>query len=473
MRRFVSWGPALVVIVTAALAAWLTPNLARHVGYAQAEARVVLARQELHDDDILERMSLATRAVAESVLPSVAHIEVRSGRGRSGAAGAGWLFDDEGHVITNAHVISGARSIRVELSDGRVFQAERVGVDPFTDIAVIKLPTTDGLVPADRATGDHPQVGDIVFAFGSPFGFKFTMNQGIISALGRDPQGAVQIGNGFTNFIQTDAAVNPGHSGGPLVNANGRVIGMNVAIATGADNDGSIEGQSAGISFAIPLTTIEGVVTQLIETGTVRRGFLGVSSIRTNDPLFTPTGYEPFNGSGVLVPSVTRGGPADLAGLRPGDIITHVDGERVTSVGVLRSLISNSPPGQTVHVTVQRDGASRNMQVTLAEFPEEQMASSPVFDQELQRRGLVIRETRDESELRVFAVEPNTPASRAGLQPDQVILAVNGTRIEGVRQYLSVLVETDILVGEPLRLTVRDVGDESGESERTVTLRAR
>lgn len=471
MRKLVSFGPALVLLIAVAIATWLVPSLARQVGYAQAEARVLLAHRTLDEDDLLERLSLATRAVADAVSPSVAHVEVRSGRSRfrvSGAAGAGWVFDDRGHVITNAHVVKGADTITVELSDGRVFEAERVGTDPFTDIAVLRLPSTEGLVAAARATGEVPRTGDTVFAFGSPFGFKFSMNQGIISAVGRDPQGAVQTVGGFTNFIQTDAAVNPGHSGGPLVDARGRVIGMNVAIATGADNEGSIEGQSAGISFAIPLATIERVVAQLIDKGRVERGFLGIQIPPSfGDPVGDRTEY---NGHGVRIAGVNTDGPAREAGMRAGDVITHIDGQRVTGVGVLRSLISNRAPGETITLQVRRGGDELTRAVTLWEFPAADMAGEGVR-LELRRLGLILglREEGGDRVLRVIAVEEGSPSAGAGFAVGQTIVAVEGQSVRSEEAALRAFTDAGLLEGRTVRVTVEGPGAD-GEASSTMTL---
>ncbi|MGD1916156.1 MAG: S1C family serine protease [Phycisphaerales bacterium] len=257
MRRFITLGPAAVVLLTVLAALLAAPEIVRQTEATQARSQVLLARQELGQDDILLRINRATRAIAKSVEPGVVHLMTAS-RFRGGSAGSGWVYDDEGHILTNAHVVGGFDRLSVQLYTGRVMRAEVVGVDVFTDIAVLKAEDTTGLVPLPRATGEIPEQGDRVYAFGSPFNFKFSMSEGIVSGLGRDPNTGAS-GSAFTNFIQTDAAVNPGNSGGPLIDVQGRVIGMNVAIATGRSGDGQItptEGQSAGISFAIPLPTI-------------------------------------------------------------------------------------------------------------------------------------------------------------------------------------------------------------------------
>ncbi len=228
MRRFISFGPAFVVLLTISAVFVAVPAAVRRISAADTSARIVLAQRSLDDDDVLERINAATRNIANTVRPSIVHIEVSSdARRRWGArsTGSGWMFDAEGHIVTNAHVVRGAERIQVQFADGRIVESEQIKgqpflADPYTDVAVFKIPEGPGLFPMRRASGIQPQQGDHVYAFGSPFGFKFSMTQGIISGLGRDPSSAMESG-GFTNFIQTDAAVNPGNSGGPVVDIMG------------------------------------------------------------------------------------------------------------------------------------------------------------------------------------------------------------------------------------------------------------
>ena len=200
MRRFISYGPALVVLMTVMVVLLAGPAAVRRLGSAHTSARIVLAQRSLDDDDILERLNKAVRNVAESVRPSVVHLEViPSGMRRytGMSTGTGWVYDAAGHIITNLHVVRGASAIRVQFADGRVVETEQVHGDEFvgdayTDIAVIKVPESDGIFAAARATGLQPQQGDRVFVFGSPFGFKFSMSEGIVSGLGRDPSAATE-----------------------------------------------------------------------------------------------------------------------------------------------------------------------------------------------------------------------------------------------------------------------------------------
>lgn len=465
MRKFTDWGPSILVL-TATLAALLAaPSMVRRVEFAQTSARVSLARQELGQDDILARIDQAVRQIAESVAPSVAHIDVRVENRRffsSSSSGSGWVYDSNGHVITNAHVLRGAETIRVQLNDGRLFEAELVGADPLTDIAVLRMPEATGLIPAVRASGQQPRQGERVFAFGSPFGFKFSMSEGIISGLGREPAGAVAASSGYTNFIQTDAAVNPGNSGGPLVNIRGEVVGMNVAIATGMESQGTTEGQSAGISFAIPLAVIESVVTQLIERGEVRRGFLGINLPSRADAAQS-VGY---NGFGVLVPQVTDEGPAALAGLRSGDVIVAIDGQPVTGPGVLRSLISTVQPGERVEIDVWRDGEEFVVTPTLAEAALEVTVGSAVAG-ELGRLGVAIDEIRGEEGERglyVRQVLTNSEASEIGLERGQRIVSVNGESVATFEDLIEQLADGGLLLGRGVEMVVEQEID--GEQVR-------
>lgn len=472
MRRFTDWGPAFVVLTATVLALVFAPAMVQRVEFAQTSARVSLARQALGEDDILERMDQAIRRVAESVEPSVAHIDVRveTRVHYASSSGSGWVFDADGHVVTNAHVLRGAEVIRVQLSDGRLYEAELVGADPLTDIAVVRLPETHGLIPAVRASGQHPRQGERVFAFGSPFGFKFSMSEGIISGLGREPEGAVASSYGYTNFIQTDAAVNPGNSGGPLVNVRGEVVGMNVAIATGSESEGTTEGQSAGISFAIPLPVIESVVSQLIETGTVRRGFLGINLPgRVEDAQRVG-----FNGFGVLVSGVTDGGPADLAGVRRNDVITAIDGQEVTGIGVLRSLISTIKPGQAVELRLWRDGEMVTVEPTLDEAGPEVIVGSSVIG-EMLRMGLQFgdgRADRGGDPPVVSWVPRNSPAGESGFEVGQRVIRVAGQEVATLNEMTEKLAASGLLLGHPVEVVVVQQDLDTRElEEKTLTLR--
>ncbi|MCX5688810.1 MAG: trypsin-like peptidase domain-containing protein [Planctomycetota bacterium] len=282
MRRFLAFGPAFVVLLVAAVVMVIAPGAMRSIQSARTAAMVDVAQRQLDaSENILERVNQAVRNVSVAVAPSVVHIDVMgSGKSPFGSSGSGWIFDKLGHIVTNAHVVGAADSrVQVQFFDGRVVEAQIVGADLDSDIAVLKVAQASGMMPARRASNQRLEQGDKVFAFGSPFGFKFSMSEGIVSGLGRTARTALGMTR-ISNFIQTDAAVNPGNSGGPLVNVRGNVVGMNVAIATASDSRGTSEGQSAGISFAIPLTTIESRVDQLIAGGPPCRMSLKTALLR-------------------------------------------------------------------------------------------------------------------------------------------------------------------------------------------------
>ncbi|MGH7241825.1 MAG: S1C family serine protease [Phycisphaerales bacterium] len=468
MRRIISLGPALIVLATASSLLWFSPQILRSLAASQTEAQILLARRTIDSDDILERLNMAIRAVADSVEPSVVHIDVLAPEGTRrrflGATGSGWIFNAKGHIVTNAHVVRGARFIRVQLYDGRASQATIVGIDPFTDIAVLKI-DADTLVPVPRATGERLYQGDRVFAFGSPFGFKFSMSEGIVSGLGRAAGPAIDSG-GFTNFIQTDAAVNPGNSGGPLVDVKGRIVGMNVAIATAKDIQGSgNEGQSSGISFAIPLVTIENVVQQLIDTGKVSRGFLGISY----DPreFLDETGLH----SGVTI-RIPSDGPASRAGLQDGDTILSLNGQPISSVQVMRSLISNARPGETLAVGYSRGTKKLVASVVMGEMPTSALIQAGVLEEIQDDLGLTFEEPQGTRRLDgapvLTAVTGYSHASEASLKEGDRITQVGELQVATVGDAVSAMIDQGLYMGKPIRLAVRNIQD---EAERSQTIR--
>jgi len=464
MRRFVSIAPAFILLLAVAAATFAVPRLAGQAVHADQRARITLAQQTLDDDDILIRLDRAYQAVSDAVLPSVVHIEVRGGT--SGSSGSGWVWDDQGHIITNAHVVSSARTIRVQFENGRYEQAELVGFDEFTDIAVIKINRGSGVLPARRATDSLIRQGQQVFAFGSPFGFKFSMSKGIVSALGREPQTAVDV-NGYTNFIQTDAAVNPGNSGGPLADIYGRVVGMNVAIATGRDSSGTTEGQSAGISFAIPLQTIESVVPQLIDTGIVRRGFLGIS-VNTRGDQTRMIDSAVFTGRGVVINGVTTDGAAYRAGIQPDDVIIEIEGMPTPSFGVMRSVIAALNPGNPVKIKVYRSGAIVPLSVQLGELPISELAGPAIRDSLIRELGLNIGDMLGGG-VGLEVRQPSVAHAR-GFRNGQRVRSVNGDEVRAANDVYIMLYEAGYLTGKPVTIIVEE-SVEDGIRRQEITLR--
>ncbi len=458
MRRFISFGPALVVLLTALVTLVAAPAAVRMIGYADTEARIRLARQNLDEDNILKAIDRATRAVADAVEPSVVHIAVRE-PGRFGweraGTGSGWVFDDQGHIVTNAHVVRSARNIMVQFQDGRAVSARVIGQDPSTDIAVLKADTAEGLFPVRRATDLRLQQGDRVFAFGSPFGFKFSMSEGIVSGLGRDPQQITGSG-GFTNFIQTDAAVNPGNSGGPLVNVEGKLVGMNVAIATAPSRDG--EGQNSGISFAIPLETIEPVVEQLISTGIVAKGYLGVQRPLNDDDNSRRLATTDFRGRGVFLLAVTEDSPAAQAGMQAGDIITKINDREIATVAGFRLAIATNAPGDRINVEFWRGGTTRTVQVTLGELPPSGDEMEAAFAA-LRRFGVAVAD--GDQGITVVAVGQNSGAFGQGVRPEHTITAVEGEPVRTLRELAMQLARKGLQQGRPVKITVlTNIGQE-------------
>ncbi|HKH22199.1 MAG TPA: trypsin-like peptidase domain-containing protein [Solirubrobacterales bacterium] len=299
---------------------------------------------------------------------------------RSTATGSGFLIDDEGHILTNAHVVEGAKSVDVQLGDGDTQSAQVVGTDPSSDIAVLKVNDTNGVQPLPLGDSSKVQVGDPVVAIGNPFGLDRTVTSGIVSALQRQ----IQAPNGFSisDVIQTDAAINPGNSGGPLINGAGQVVGINSQIE-------SQSGGNEGVGFAVPIKTAADVVSQLESGGEVHRAYLGISGTD-----ITPEVAQALNlplDQGALVERVLSNGPADDAGIKGptgqatiagqtfpvgGDIITRVDGKQMTGMDELVAAVNEHKPGDELTLTVWSGGHQRDVTVKLGDRPSNAPDSS-------------------------------------------------------------------------------------------------
>ncbi len=450
MRKFIAFGPALVVLVTALVTLVAAPAAVRLVGYAGTDAQIQLATQTLEKDNILKQIDRAVRSIADAVEPSVVHVGVEEavvdqfGRGRRAAAtGSGWVYDRLGHVVTNAHVVKNATRITVQFSDGRAADAEVVGKDTDTDIAVLKVSTSEGLFPVSRASGLELHQGDRVYAFGSPFGFKFSMSEGIVSGLGRDPQQILSSSGGYTNFIQTDAAVNPGNSGGPLVNVEGKLVGMNVAIATAPSRQG--EGQNSGISFAIPLSTLERVVEQIVSGGVVTRGYMGIGRPGDDEMNQRALSLLGFHGRGVAVTRVEDNSPASRAGMQVNDVITKIDGEVIGNVPVLRSSIANKAPGESAKVEVWRDGKTETLTVVLDRLISDSDKGKAAVA--AARFGILDVADTDKGEVYVTRVRVPSDAYSAGVRPQLKVVEVGGTAIKNLEGFFTALAANDLHQG--------------------------
>jgi serine protease DegS len=275
---------------------------------------------------------------------------------RENSLGSGVIVEGNGYILTNNHVIEAASEIEVVLSDGRALPARIVGSDPETDIAVLQA-AGDKLPAAALGASDEMQVGDVVMAIGNPFGVGQAVTMGIVSATGRNQLGITD----FENFIQTDAAINPGNSGGALINAVGEVIGINTAIF-------SQSGGSHGIGFAVPIQLAREVMAQINEHGRVIRGWLGITGQNLTDALAESLGIEMR--AGILVSGVLEGGPADQAGIKPGDLIVKLDRRPVSGSQDMLKMVAAKTPGSPLSVTVIRDGQALDQVAIVAERPD-------------------------------------------------------------------------------------------------------
>lgn len=269
--------------------------------------------------------------------------------------GSGVIVSPEGYILTNQHVVDGADQIEVALADGRTATAKVIGSDPETDLAVLKINMTN-LPTITLGRSDQSRVGDVVLAIGNPFGVGQTVTMGIISALGRNHLGI----NTFENFIQTDAPINPGNSGGALVDVNGNLLGINTAIY-------SRSGGSLGIGFAIPVSTARTVLESIITTGSVTRGWIGVEPQDVTPEIAESFGLQ--QKSGAIVAGVLQGGPADKAGIKPGDILVSVNGEEITDTTKLLNTVAQIKPGTPTKVHVVRKGKEFDVNVVIGKRP--------------------------------------------------------------------------------------------------------
>lgn len=351
---------------------------------------------------------------------------------RSGM-GSGMILDRQGHILTNYHVVSDVDKIKVQLADKRSFEAEIVGTDQKTDVAIIKI---TGAVPDDLPVvqlGDSEAMEDgyLVIAVGAPFGLTQTVTSGIISAKGRSDVGIAA----FEDFLQTDAPINPGNSGGPLVNMRGEVIGMNSAIATGGGHFGG-EGQSAGVGFAIPSNMIKSMLPTLVKGGQITRGMLGIIIQDITKELAEQ--FHLSDTKGALVSQVNKDSPAEKAGLKAGDVIVRLDGKEVNDTRQLRNLVAATAPGSSVKLDVIRNGKEKTFSARIGKMTAEAAAvpepSGKTKDQ-LAKLGVDVQTLtpelakqyglQGERGVLISGIEPGSPASMANLQAGDLIVEAN------------------------------------------------
>jgi len=355
---------------------------------------------------------------------------------KSTSLGSGFIINKDGYILTNNHVVQNATEISVKLSDGREFKAKVVGRDPKTDIALIKIDASN-LPVIPFGDSSKLEVGEPVMAIGNPFGFNQTVTTGIVSGKGRF------IGEGpYDNFIQTDASINRGNSGGPLINIHGEAVGINSAIF-------SPTGGSIGIGFAIPIDMAKEVLPQLRDRGSVTRGWLGVAIQQVTPDLAKTFGLKQTDGA--LVSDVVEGSPADKAGVKQGDVIVEFNGKKVKSSTELPQIVGGTAVGKEVVVKVIRDGSELPLHVKIAELKDEQLAAM-VPSSAKSKLGIEVQQLnpelsrklgiKDDKGVVITGVEPDSPGDEAGLKPGDVLLEVNRAKVGTVSQVRRALEKT-------------------------------
>lgn len=372
---------------------------------------------------------------------------------------SGFIISQDGNILTNSHVVRDATEISVILNDGREFKGKLVGVDPNTDVALVKI-EADNLSYLKLANSDDVEIGQWAIAIGNPLGLQASLTVGVISAKGRYNLDLASI----EDFLQTDAAINRGNSGGPLLNIDGEVMGMNTAIVANMGTGGYM-----GIGFAIPSNILNHVVEQLLKTGSVTRGFLGITLQAIDSDLAQAFGLK--NLQGALVADVSKGSPAEKAGLKQGDVIQTYNHKPVTNMGALRNAIALMSPGTRVTLTVLREGKTVEIPVVIGEYPTTTPVAAVKNDNQL---GFEVQDltpdlgrslglTEDKGVV-ITKVDPNSAAAWAGLKKGAIISAINQKRVETVEQFNTVL--KDMPHGRPVLLLIKQ-----GDAIRFISLK--
>lgn len=344
--------------------------------------------------------------------------------------GTGFIYSEDGYIVTNNHVVERATDIKVLLQNGDSYPAEVIGTDPKSDLALLKIEPDTKLPAVKFGDSDTLEIGDWVLAIGNPFGLGHTVTAGIISAKGR----SLGLGS-YDDFIQTDAAINPGNSGGPLFNFDGELIGVNTAIIAGGQ----------GIGFAIPVNMTKNVVTQLKDGGKVVRGWIGVYVQQVTPEIAESLDLN--DDEGALVADVTEGGPAAQAGVKRGDIIVELNGNKIEEMSDLPKLVADYTPGTNTKLKVIRDGKEKALNIKLGELPEQgtQLSSRASDEDTEQSLGIIVQDITPQIQNRlglespsgvvITNVNPNSPASESGLSRGDVILEVNKKQITNLDDY--------------------------------------
>lgn len=449
---------------------------------AGQHAIVAEEQQQLPGARVADELSQAFERVAENITPSVVTISTESTPKKSKASkgddplrkffgddffdkmaptpqrglGTGVIVDEQGHILTNNHVVGESNEVSVRLSNEKTVKAKVVGTDPRTDLAVIKIKVKEDLPkPAKLGDSEKLKIGEWVVAAGASFGLDNTITAGIVSAKGR----ALSGGSQYEDFIQTDAAINPGNSGGPLVNLRGEVIGINTAIV-------SKSGGYMGIGFAIPINMAKQVLGSLISNGKVTRGWLGVGIQNLNEDLAKSFDYTATEGA--LVGHVDPKGPAKKAGLKQGDIIIQLSKDKIKNVNQLRNMVAAIKPGTATEVTIIRAGKRDTLSVNIGELPAQTQETVPEENGEVENLGLTVEEFDESSQRRprsdktrgviITQIDPQGVAARAELQPGDIIVSINGQEVNTLEDFRAATSKTDLKKG--VRFVVESQGME-------------
>jgi serine protease Do len=352
---------------------------------------------------------------------------------REKSLGSGFIINSEGYIITNDHVVRDAESIKVKLSNEKVYDGKVVGSDQKTDIAVIKINAGEPLKAAVLGDSDKLQVGQWAIAIGNPFGLDRTVTVGVISATGRANMGIET----YEDFIQTDASINPGNSGGPLLNVYGEVIGINTAIVAAGQ----------GIGFAIPVNMAKQVVAQLVKKGSVTRGWLGISIQPVTDEIARSFGLSPARGA--LVSDTMSGSPAEKAGLRQGDIILRFAGKEIKDPRQLQLSVAETPIGQKVELEIFRDGRVQKLQVTIGNSDSSAAVNPRSSEPQSGWLGMTVEELPGNMRLNglsgvlITELDPEGMAADAGIHRGDIILSVNQKKISSLGDYARAMNDAD------------------------------
>lgn len=460
MRRERAFAMAnLLTVVGLVVGLWLSPNI-NSVSQAYAEEPKI-SKEAV---DILSKASQAMAEIASAVKPAVVNISsthVVKSQGmqspffndpffrrffgdefghmekprerKQSSLGSGVIVDKRGYILTNNHVVKDSSEIKIKLSDNREFEGKVIGVDPKTDLAVVKIEA--GSLPVVMwGNSDKLRPGEMVLAVGNPFGLNQTVTSGIVSATGRANVGIAD----YEDFIQTDAPINPGNSGGALVNVKGELVGINTAIF-------STSGGYQGVGFAIPSSMARVVMDSLVKEGKVVRGWLGVS-IQQVTPDLAKQFHLPED-KGVLVSDVTENSPAEKAGLQRGDVIVEYGGKAVDEPTGLRNMVAGTPPGMEVTIKLLREGEPKTVEVAISELPSEMQKTPGKFDNLL--NGVSVQSISPEMKknlgisknltgVMITDIEEGSPAGGV-LAKNDVILEINRKKIHTVKDYESVV----------------------------------